>query len=129
LEGVYPKTGLASAHVGVAWQPVPLLSLRAGYRTDTTQNLSALAGFSTGLGLTLWGQELSYAWVPYGDLGASNYISLVMRFGGSAKERNLITYQRHAVAKASPEVKDPETETLKELLSSLDSAEEVAHAK
>jgi len=44
-EGIYPKTGLASFNVGGEWRPIEMLALRTGYRTDTTQGLSVLAGF------------------------------------------------------------------------------------
>jgi hypothetical protein len=93
-EVVYPKTGLASFHAGGEWRPLDLLSIRAGYRTDTLKELSALAGYSMGLGLNVWGQELGYAWLPYGDLGNTHYISLLMKFGEVEKSKhNLIQYQ------------------------------------
>jgi len=94
LEGVFPKSGPASAHLGLQWQPLELIAIRAGYKTDTTKELSAMAGMTVGAGLTLWGQELAYAWVPYGDLGDTQYFSLVIRFGADAKARqNLIRGQ------------------------------------
>src|SRR5262249_35155065 len=80
-EGVYHNTGLFDEHVGVEWRPLELIALRAGYRTDTTKELSAMAGLTTGIGVTAWGQELAYAWVPYGDLGNTQYFSLLVRFG------------------------------------------------
>jgi len=90
-EGVYPKTGLASFHLGGQWRPVDAVSLRAGYRTDTLKGLNALAGLTTGFGIEAWGQELAYAWTPYGELGSAQYLSLVMRFGSGAQgRRNLI---------------------------------------
>ncbi|OGR91334.1 MAG: hypothetical protein A2992_04990 [Elusimicrobia bacterium RIFCSPLOWO2_01_FULL_59_12] len=71
-----------------------MLAIRAGYRTETLDNLSALAGVSAGLGLNVWGQELAYAWLPYGDLGDTHYVSLVMRLGhGPDAQKNLIQYQ------------------------------------
>ncbi len=95
LEGIYNKTGLASARTGIEWSPLAAISIRAGYRTDTLKELSALAGLSAGLGVHLWGQELAYAWVPYGDLGDTQYISLLLKFGAEAiNRRNLIQYQR-----------------------------------
>ncbi len=82
-EGIYRKTGFTAARVGAEWNPISALAIRAGYRTDTTRELSALAGFSTGLGLMLWGQELDYAWVPLGELGNTQYFSFVIRWGAS----------------------------------------------
>ncbi len=87
-EGVYRFTGLASFHTGFEWMPAPLVSLRAGYRTDTTKGLSALAGFTTGVGLHVWGQEFDYAWVPLGDLGNTQYFSLILRFGSPRGHSN-----------------------------------------
>ncbi|HVO33875.1 MAG TPA: hypothetical protein VMU17_08155, partial [Elusimicrobiota bacterium] len=89
VEGVYHRDGPSSFRIGGQWQPASLFALRAGYRSDTIQDLSALAGFSVGFGLKLWGQELSYAWVPLGDLGDTNYISLVIRFGKRQTGGNL----------------------------------------
>ncbi len=85
-EAIYPKTGLAGLRTGVEWHPVPVVSLRTGYRTETTRSLGALAGFSTGLGLHLWGHEFSYAWTPYGELGSAQYFSLLVRFGPRGQE-------------------------------------------
>ena len=82
-EGVYHKTGLAGISAGMQWQPMESISLRAGYKTDTLKGLNALAGFSTGIGLQVWGQELAYAWVPYGELGNAQYLSFIARFGGT----------------------------------------------
>ena len=79
-EGVYQRYGSARGRFGCEWSPLELLSVRAGYRSDTLQDLSALAGFSTGIGLHLWGQELAYAWLPYGELGSTQYLSLVFHF-------------------------------------------------
>jgi len=93
MEGFYPKTGLAGLHSGVEWSPLDFLQIRAGYRTETTKQLSAMAGLSAGLGINLWGQELAYAWLPYGDLGDTQYFSLVLRFGEAERaRRNLINF-------------------------------------
>lgn len=89
-EADVPASGPAGWHMGVEWRPLDLIAIRAGYRTDTTQQLGALAGFSTGIGMNVWGQELAYAWVPYGDLGDTQYFSVLVRFGAEdAKKGNL----------------------------------------
>ncbi|MFA5976326.1 MAG: PorV/PorQ family protein [Elusimicrobiota bacterium] len=90
----YSRTGLASWHMGAEWHPMQMISLRAGYKTDTLSELGALAGLTTGLGLEVWGQEFAYAWSPYGDLGNTHYFSLLFRFGEAEKaKRNLIKYE------------------------------------
>jgi len=89
VEAVYPQAGPASFRIGGQWRPLEAVSLRVGYRTDNLQELSPLAGFSTGIGISVWGQELAYAWVPLGDLGDTQYISLVFKFGQSVSQGNL----------------------------------------
>lgn len=93
-ETVFAQTGDHSFHTGLEWRPVEMLALRGGYRTDTLKELSPLAGASLGMGLNLWGQEFSYAWLPYGDLGSTHYFSLLLKFGDAEeRRRNLIQYQ------------------------------------
>ncbi len=123
LEGVYRNQGLWSGHTGVEWRPLDLLALRAGYKTDTLRGLGPVAGVTAGLGLCLWGQEFSYAWSPYDDLGTSQYFSLVLRFGEDKnKRRNLIHYQsikRHRLVEdpsAGGNFADPDVPSVLELL-------------
>ncbi len=71
-----------SGHAGSEWKPTEKMSIRAGYKTDTLRGLNALAGLTCGFGLTLWGQELAYAWTPYGELGSAQYLSFQFRFRG-----------------------------------------------
>jgi len=123
MEGVYGRNATGSFHIGGAWRPMEALSLRVGYRTDTLSGLSPLAGFSTGMGLHLFGQELAYAWVPYGDLGNTQYFSFIARFGGREEERrNLIHYQtikEHRTVKSGGDqtISEPEYQQLMQLLS------------
>jgi hypothetical protein len=99
-ETTFAGTGKASGRTGLEWRPLEMIGLRAGYRTDVLRGLSSIAGLSMGLGLRMWGHELAYAWVPYGDLGNSQYVTLVLRFGG-AEKRNLIQYQ-HTKLESQP---------------------------
>jgi hypothetical protein len=122
LEGVYPKTGVTSGHIGVQWKPLSAVALRAGYRTDTTKELGAMAGPTIGAAVEAWGQELSYAWLPMGDLGNTQYFSLIVRFGQTqeAKE-NLIRGQdikRHRSVGKDKDKEDVESQQLMELLKS-----------
>ena len=120
-EGVVPKSGMASARVGGEWSPLQPLSLRVGYRTDTLKGLSPLAGFSTGLGINAWGQEFAYAWVPYGDLGNTQYFSILLKLGAREEEkRNLIQYQtikKHRTVQRGGSESEPEYQQLMQLLS------------
>jgi hypothetical protein len=120
LEAVFPRTGLASVHMGAEWNPLPSTALRLGYRTDALKGLSPIAGFSAGVGIHIWDQELAYAWVPYGDLGDSHYVSLIMQFGeAGTQKRNLIKYEpvKRRARVAAKEVEPVlEQEQLMELL-------------
>jgi len=132
-EGVYEENGLASFRAGAQWRPLEAIALRAGYRTDTLKGLDALAGVSAGIGITAWGQELAYAWVPYGDLGNTQYFSLLVRFGEQEEERrNLIHYQtikKHRTAQGDKAISEPEYQQLMQLLSDDDThTAQVGHA-
>lgn len=78
-EGVYRKTGMASGSLGVEWRYMEYFSFRGGYNTAHIKELGGGAGITAGVGLFFWGQEFSYAYVPYGDLGSTHYFSLVFR--------------------------------------------------
>jgi len=98
LEGVYSHDNPPSLHTGMQWKPFEIMAIRAGYETGYEKELSLLAGFSTGIGLEVWGQELAYAWLPYGDLGNTQYFSLLIRFGDhNTHEQNLQKADRKRV--------------------------------
>jgi hypothetical protein len=124
-EGVYPQTGLASAHFGIEWHPLQMIAIRTGYRTDTVKENGALAGFTTGLGLQAFGQEFAYAWVPVGDLGNTHYFSLLIHLGETNQaKRNLIQYQtikQHRAAQGGSDDIDPDYQQLMEIISNDDS--------
>ena len=132
LEGVQPKDGHGSVRAGAEWRPLEVIALRVGYRTDALKELDALAGFSTGIGLSFWGQEFSYAWVPYGDLGDTQYFSLLVRFGQAQKEKkNLIHYQTikaHRMAQ-NPAKNDVEYDQLMQLFEDQKELVAVAQAR
>jgi len=86
-----PKGEAPNGRFGVEWKPLPPLALRAGYRTTNANELGVIAHFSVGMGLTLWGQEFSYAWVPYGDLGETQYFSFVFRWGANGGDAHNLT--------------------------------------
>ncbi len=128
-EVVYSKSGLASGRFGAEWTPLEAISLRTGYKTETTKGLSALAGLTVGLGLHLFGQEFAYAWLPYGDLGDTQYFSLLLKFGAHEEaRRNLIQYQSikaHRSVKSKTAIDksatmDPEYQQLMQLLQTND---------
>jgi hypothetical protein len=54
-------------------------SVRVGY-TTLTQNVTGFEGISGGVGCTYKNYSLDYAFMPYGDLGSTNRISLGIKF-------------------------------------------------
>ena len=93
----YRRTGLLSANAGVQWEVFKVLCLRGGLDTSHSKGSSAVSLITAGLGLRLFGQEFSYAWVPYGDLGNAQYISLDIHFGKSGETK------KHGILKAEDE--------------------------
>jgi outer membrane protein OmpA-like peptidoglycan-associated protein len=63
---------------GVEFSPVPALALRVGYRTGPVHlsSLGALTGLTAGLGVTLGGFGIDYAFVPYGELGVTHRVGI-----------------------------------------------------
>ena len=61
---------------GLEWWIANILALRAGYRTG--QDIGS--GISYGAGLKIGNTNIDYAYVPYGDLGTTQRISLKIRF-------------------------------------------------
>jgi hypothetical protein len=122
-EGVYQNNDLLSGHFGGEWRPISMIAIRAGYRTDTTKELGAMAGVSAGIGLELWGQEFSYAYLPYDDLGSTQYFSMLLRFGQRDEaKRNLIHYRSIKSHRTAKELdsNNPDYQQLMQLLSDQD---------
>jgi hypothetical protein len=84
-EAVYDRADQVSGRAGAEWRPIPALSLRAGYRSETS-GIPGLTGMTTGLGLELLGQKFDFAWVPMGDFGPTEYFSLMIAFGKGVKK-------------------------------------------
>ena len=56
-------------------------SLRFGFDQNNTRNIEGLAGLTAGAGLDLKQRvRVDYAWVPFGDLGMMNRVSIALRF-------------------------------------------------
>ncbi len=67
-------------HLGVEHPLSNLFVFRGGYKTDTISDLDALSGLSLGLGFKWNRYHIDYAWVPYGNLGQTHYISFLLKF-------------------------------------------------
>jgi hypothetical protein len=80
LEGAFRRSEGASVHSGVEWNPLKLLSVRAGYRSDPSSRLSGMTGFSTGMGVNFLHQRFDYTLASLGDLGLTHYFSLMFEW-------------------------------------------------
>ncbi|MEK8022462.1 MAG: PorV/PorQ family protein [Candidatus Hydrogenedentota bacterium] len=64
---------------GVEFYPIPQVALRGGYRFDN--NTTDFRGPTAGIGVTLAGITMDYAYVPFELLGSNHRFSLTARFG------------------------------------------------
>lgn len=124
VEGVYRRAGLASGAMGMEYRYGDHVAVRGGYNTSHTKKLSAMSGFTAGFGLFFFGQELAYAWIPFGDLGSSHYLSAVLRFGRAPRsDRSL---RRKTAAGRDPDLGPlPSSESGYQNLYDLLSADEI----
>jgi outer membrane protein OmpA-like peptidoglycan-associated protein len=74
--------GFADLEMGVEWYVHPILALRAGYVYNITDSqLTGLTGMTAGLGIKIIKNLIvDYAYLPYGELGASHRLSLTYNF-------------------------------------------------
>lgn len=66
--------------VGMEYQVINALVLDLGYKAGKDNQLGGLSGLSAGLGFNINKINLSYAWVPYGELSDTHRISLGVKF-------------------------------------------------
>lgn len=64
--------------------PIQQVALRAGYRFDNST--TDFVGYTAGLGVTLAGISLDYAYVPFELLGANHRFGLSAKFGGTVEK-------------------------------------------
>lgn len=66
--------------VGIEYRVINALALDLGYKAGKDNKLEGLAGLSAGIGFNLSKINLSYAWVPYGELSDTHRVSLGVKF-------------------------------------------------
>lgn len=83
IDASKPNDNNISLHSGVEYQLVPMVALRGGYKLtpSASADLGGLTGLSGGLGIMVNRFTFDYAVSPFGDLGLSHRISLLVRFG------------------------------------------------
>lgn len=78
----YPSLGfefrLPASKVGSAkpW----IIAIRGGFDQNRTRGIDGFSGISAGAGFDFSALRLDYAWVPFGDLGSVNRITIAFRF-------------------------------------------------
>jgi len=77
--------GAAGAELDIPLKEIGKVALRAGYRKGGADN--AGSGISAGAGFAAGGLSIDYAYVPYGDLGGANRISMNFSFGAAGGEK------------------------------------------
>ena len=99
LEYVGGRGDPSHARVGVGISPVKWLTLRIG--ANTSREFSQ--GVSTGFGVSWNDLKFDYAYLPYGDLGARNKVSLAYSWGKPmVEESREESMSRSASPVASP---------------------------
>ena len=84
LSGSYEPDGVNAVQAGIEDILFNMLSLRAGYGYTLSDNhIDGLRGLSAGVGMMWHGITLDYAYLPFGELGNSQRISLICQYGGA----------------------------------------------
>jgi hypothetical protein len=75
--------GVNRAEIGVEDLMYSMVAVRIGYQASLANNQTGGAtGLAVGAGFLYRGFTLDYAFLPYGDLGQAQRISLTYDFGG-----------------------------------------------
>lgn len=74
----YALAGGMSYGAGMEYSVMKMLAVRAGYNTRADTN--KLTGLHCGFGVNWKGMAFDYAFIPFGDLGSSNVLSIGMKF-------------------------------------------------
>jgi hypothetical protein len=80
------QAGVSRLQLGAEDTLFSLLALRAGYQFNLSNpDLSGLTGLTAGFGFSLRQFMLDYAYLPFGELGASHRFSVTYDFGPGNK--------------------------------------------
>ena len=82
VSGSFEPNGVSRLQFGAEDLIHSFLAVRLGYQASLAETqIQDLTGLTAGLGLLYEGFGLDYAFLPYGDLGIANRISLTYEFG------------------------------------------------
>ncbi len=103
VSGTWEPNAVDYWHVGMEYGLDRVLFLRAGWEQPLSDSaLSGLTGFTAGVGVDLAGFRFDYAFLPYGDLGASHRISLGYQLGQGAEGASSKAFPRTGKDRALP---------------------------
>ena len=72
--------GRTTLSIGTEYMLLPMFTVRGGYLLSSATSLQQANALGMGFGLKLMGQKVDYAFTPFGELGATQRISLNWRF-------------------------------------------------
>jgi long-subunit fatty acid transport protein len=78
IDSDYALSGGMSYGAGAEYSVMEMIAIRAGYNTRADTN--KLTGLHCGMGFNWKGMAFDYAFVPFGDLGSNNVLSVGMKF-------------------------------------------------
>ena len=92
FSGYYEPNGVSQLQGGLEAGFEKNYFIRAGYQVSLSDNqISGFTGFTAGAGVRIESLTLDYAFVPYGDLGTSNRVSLAYDFPNPTPVVKLVT--------------------------------------
>jgi len=80
LDVNFPLDNSVNCRIGTEYSVTDSMFVRVGYKTDLISDIDILSGLCLGFGYKFSGYEFDYAFVPYGDLGVTHRISLLVKF-------------------------------------------------
>lgn len=81
LDAHLPKGQSEYYSVGAQYWVADMLALRAGFETNQEQGF----GIRLGGGIRFGDWQFDYAWLPFGVLGNTHHIGILLKFGGPAE--------------------------------------------
>jgi hypothetical protein len=86
--GTWEPNGVNRMEYGLEDVVHEFLALRVGFNNGAADTqIQGLTGLTLGLGILIQGFELDYAYLPYGDLGTAQRLSLTYAFGPQGHAR------------------------------------------
>ncbi len=86
LDAHFPKGQSKYYNAGAQYWVADMLALRAGFETNQDEGLGPGGlGIRLGGGIRFGDWQFDYAWLPFGALGNTHHIGILLKFGGPAE--------------------------------------------